>query len=210
MHEKMEAFVRQALERKVSREAIAAALRRARWRDEEIRTALGAYADDPEVGIPVPRRKASVSASEAFQYLTVFLCLTICALAAGSLGFNLIDSAIPDPRNPYDVWSPSSVRLALASIVVALPVYVFLTAASRKAVRADPVKRESPVRKWLTYLTLFVTGGVAIGDLITLIDGLFEGAPTVRFVLKTLTVLCIAGGIFAFYLRDLRRDERAS
>ncbi len=210
MHEKLEAFVRQALERKVSREAIAAALKRARWRDEEVRSALAAFADDHEVGIPVPRRKASLSASEAFHYLTAFLCLTIVAVAAGTLGFNGADAWFPDPREPYAAWSPSSVRLALASIVVALPVYLFLTAAARKAIRTDPVKRESPVRKWLTYLTLFLTGGVAIGDLITLIDGLFEGAPTARFVLKALIVLCIAGGIFAFYLRDLRKDERAA
>mgnify|MGYP001560468513 CR=1 FL=1 len=210
MAEDLQTFVRQALERKVSREDIASALKKARWRDEEIKAALAAYADDPEVGLPVPRRKASLSASEAFQYLTIFLCLTICALSTGNLLFNLINALVPDPLEPGVLWSPWEIRFAAASLVVALPVYVAMTLGVRNANRADPVRRESPVRRWLTYLTLFLTGGVAIGDLIGLLNSLFAGDLAARFVLKALVVLLIAGCIFAFYLRDLRRDERAS
>lgn len=214
MTEDLQSFVRQALERKVSREAIMAALKKARWRDEEIRAALGSYADDPDVGLPVPRRKASLSASEAFQYLTIFLCLTICAFSLGNMLFNLVDAWVPDPRQvtdpSYPTWSVWEVRLALASLAVALPVYVAMTLATRKAMRADPGMRSSPVRKWLTYLTLFLTGGVAIGDLIGLLNGVLAGDLAARFVCKALIVLCIAGGIFIFYLKDLRRDERPS
>jgi len=208
MTEDLQKFVRKALEKNVSRDKIAAALKQARWRDEEIKAALGSYADDHEVGLPVPRRKASLSASEAFQYLTIFLCLTIIAFASGNMLFNLVDAWVPDPQNPYSNWVPSEVRFALSALIVAMPVYVFMSYGAWKAMRTDPVKRESPVRKWLTYLTLFATGGVAIGDLIALINQLFEGDLATRFLCKSFIVLCIAGAIFLYYLRDLRRDER--
>ncbi|HTM68840.1 MAG TPA: DUF5671 domain-containing protein [Candidatus Binatia bacterium] len=209
MTEDLQRFVRKALEKNVSRDKIAAALKQARWRDEEIKTVLAAFADDPGVGLPVPRRKASLSASEAFQYLTIFLCLAICAFAGGNLLFNLVDAWVPDPQNPYLTWSRSEVRLAIASLIVALPVYLFMSYGAWQAARRDPLKRESPVRKWLTYLTLFATGGVAIGDLIALLDQFFSGDLATRFFCKALIVLLIAGKIFVLYLWDLRRDERA-
>lgn len=209
MTEDLQRFVRKALERGVPREKIASALKKGRWRDEEIKAALAAFGDDADVGLPVPRRKASLSASEAFQYLTIFLCLAICAFASGNLLFNLIDAWVPDPQNPYATWVASEARLAIASLIVAMPVYVFMSYGAWKAARTDPLKRESPVRKWLTYLTLFATGGVAIGDLIALLDRFFAGDLAARFFCKALVVLLIAGKIFVLYLWDLRRDERA-
>lgn len=208
MSDELRGFVRDALSRNVSREKITAALKKGRWRDEEIRAALDAYVDDAEAGAPVPRRKPSLSASEAFQYLTIFLCLYICAFAAGTLLFNLADAAFPNPAEPWQTWQPSSVRMAIASLVVAFPVYVWMTVSASQAMRADPAKRDSPVRKWLTYLTLFITGGVAIGDLITLLYNLLEGDLPLRFACKVLAVLILAGGIFLGYFRGLRNDER--
>jgi hypothetical protein len=66
------------------------------------------------------------------------------------------------------------------------------------------------VRRWLTYLTLFVAAVVLIVDLITLVDNVLGGEVTVRFVLKVLVAGLIAGTIFGYYLWDLRRDERLS
>jgi len=77
-----------------------------------------------------------------------------------------------------------------------------------RQVGRDPVKRASPVRKWLTYLTLFIAATVLIGDLITLVYNALGGELTTRFLLKVLTVAVIAGGTFGYYLWDLRQDER--
>jgi len=54
---------------------------------------------------------------------------------------------------------------------------------------------------------LFVAAGFLIGDLVTLIYSLLEGELSSRFVLKVLVVGAIAGAVFTYYLRDLRRDE---
>jgi uncharacterized protein (UPF0333 family) len=43
-----------------------------------------------------------------------------------------------------------------------------------------------------------------MGDLITFLAFFLRGDLTVRFVLKVLTVLVIAGGIFLYYLASLK------
>ena len=57
-------------------------------------------------------------------------------------------------------------------------------------------------------MTLFLAATVLIGDLITLVYNLLGGELSLRFVLKVLVVGTIAGAIFGYYLRDLRREEK--
>jgi hypothetical protein len=64
------------------------------------------------------------------------------------------------------------------------------------------------VRRWLTYLTLAIAVSVIIGDSTNLVYHLLGGEVTARFLLKALTIGSIAGAIFVYYLRDLRRDEK--
>jgi hypothetical protein len=72
-----------------------------------------------------------------------------------------------------------------------------------------PVKRSSSIRKWLTYMTLFVAAGVLIGDLASFVYNLLGGELTVRFVLKVCTIGTIGGTVFGYYLWDLRADEES-
>ena len=79
--------------------------------------------------------------------------------------------------------------------------------AHKNAVMRDPIKRASKIRRWLTYMTLFITAGFIIGDLIALVNNLLGGGLTWRFVLKVLTVAIIAGAVFGYYTWDLRHEE---
>ena len=56
-------------------------------------------------------------------------------------------------------------------------------------------------------MTLVIAAGALIGDTTTLVYNLLGGELTLRFVLKVLVVAFIAGGIFGYYLWDLRREE---
>jgi hypothetical protein len=78
-----------------------------------------------------------------------------------------------------------------------------------QALTTDPTKRASRPRKWLTYLTLFVAGVSLVGDTTALVYNLLGGELTIRFLLKAATIAIIAGGIFAFFLVDMRKEERA-
>ena len=90
------------------------------------------------------------------------------------------------------------------------PSFSICRGSTERAVRRDPTKRASKIRRWLTYLTLFVAAGILIGDAIALVNGVLGGELTIRFMLKVVTIAVIAGAIFGYYLRDLRRDEDAS
>ena len=71
----------------------------------------------------------------------------------------------------------------------------------------ESVVRESKIRKWLIYLTLFITALVIIGDLIFVVNTFLGGEITARFILKALSVIVVAGVIFWHYLDDVRREQ---
>jgi hypothetical protein len=74
---------------------------------------------------------------------------------------------------------------------------------------ADPTRRNSAVRRWLTYLTLTLAAFLVLGDLISLIDSLLSGELTTRFVLKSLIVGTIAGALFGYYFWTVKADDAA-
>ena len=63
------------------------------------------------------------------------------------------------------------------------------------------------MRRWLTYVTLFVAACTLIGDLASRVYSLL-GGELARFLLKVVVVGAIAGAIFWYYLSDLRTDEK--
>jgi membrane protein YqaA with SNARE-associated domain len=91
---------------------------------------------------------------------------------------------------------------------VALPTFLFTAGRVRRMLAAEPARRGSPTRKWLTWIALFVAVVFLVGDLVTLVYWALGGELTVRFLLKVAIVATIAGSIFGYYLADLRRDDR--
>ena len=133
-------------------------------------------------------------------------CIDIC----GKLVCQFIDLAFPDPSDTgagYAEYSRFAIRWSVASLIVAFPVFLYVSRLLRQAIRRDPSKRDSKVRKWLTYITLFVAAGVIIGDLTSLVFNFLGSELTVHFVLKVLAVGVMAGTIFGYYLWDLRQEE---
>jgi len=208
--QELERFVHEALLRGESKASIAKALSDAGWRGEQTRGVIDAYADVP-FAVPVPRPRASLSAREAFLYLVMFASLYFATWHLGSLLFDLINIAWPDAADPNYAWrsSDSSLRWSCAALIIAFPVFAFVSWFVGRDVARDPIKRLSPVRRWLTYLTLFVAAAVLIGDLTTLVFNLLGGELTTRFVLKVVVVGVLAGSVFGYYLQDLRREEGA-
>ncbi|MDA1184441.1 MAG: DUF5671 domain-containing protein [Acidobacteria bacterium] len=201
-------FVRDALTRELSRPQIEEALKQAGWNRKQVDGALATFAvvDFP---IPVPRPRPSLSAREAFMYLLLFTTLYIVAFNLGSLLFQFINRAFPDPASPLsEIQFRESIRFSVSSLIVTFPVFLYMSRLTSRATHVDPNKRASPVRRWLTYLTLFVAACVLIGDFTSLVYSLLGGELAVRFVLKVLTVGLIAGTVFGYYLSDLRLDER--
>lgn len=203
----LELFVREALSKGQSRQSILDALAAAGWSEQQTRGVLDDYAE-VDFPVPVPRPRASLSARDAFLYLVLFATLYYTAFHLGSLLFDLVNFAFPDPADgrDYDFFG-SSMRWSVASLLIAFPVFAFVARNVSREVERNPVKRLSPIRRWLTYLTLYLAAIALICDFTTLVYNLLGGEISVRFVLKVLVVAAIAGSIFGYYLRDLRREE---
>jgi hypothetical protein len=211
-------FTRRALEAGASREQIAGALKQAGWSDADIRAATGAFAEI-DFPTPVPKPRPYLSAQEVFTYALFFTAFYVCVYNLGALIFHFIELAYPDPAatngfmataaaNRHS-FTDDAMRGNIAALIVAFPLFLYLFQATNRAMARDPTKRASKPRKWLTYITLFIAASTLIGDLSALVYSLLGGEMTARFVLKVLTVAAIAGGAFAFFLLDIRKDERA-
>jgi hypothetical protein len=212
MESELHSFIKDSLDKGLAKDKIRDVLLQANWQAAEVDTALNHYADI-DYPIAVPKRKPYLSAREAFLYLLTFITLYISAYNFGALIYQFINKNFPDAVRQagyvYDATvNASAIRFSLASLIIAFPIYLWLSIALNKSAAKNPEARGSRVRKWLTYLTLFIAAGIIIGDLIALLNRLLEGDITTRFALKFITVLVIAGVIFYYYLTDLRKEEK--
>ncbi len=209
MNPDLQAFVREALARGIPRSAIADKLREAGWPPEEIEAGLAAWAE-VDFPLPVPRRRPYLSAREAFLYLVLFATLYTTAFNVGVVLFQLIDRWMPVLGRPNEnpAFAAELIRGATAGLVIAFPIFLMVSTNIGRAIRREPDKRGSKIRKWLTYVTLFIAAMVLIGDLTFLVSRLLAGEIVARVLLKVLVVFAIAGVVFSHYLGELRRDER--
>jgi hypothetical protein len=99
-------------------------------------------------------------------------------------------------------------RWSASSLIVAFPTFLLISFYIGRDLSRNPVKRLSPIRRWLTYLTLFAASCVLIGDVISLVYNTLGGELTSRLSLKVLTVGAISGTVFGHYLSGLRNEER--
>lgn len=201
-------FVNTALARGVPREQIEAALRQAGWTTAQTRAALASFAES-DFSIPVPRPRPYVDARDAFLYLVLFSTLYTSAYYLGSLLFDIINASFPDPADRAELMTHRriSIRWSISWLIVAFPVFLYMSRLVSRDLAADPNTRNSKVRRWLTYITLFIAAGALIGDVVTLVYNGLAGELTTRFLLKVLVVALIAGTAFWYYLTDIRRDE---
>ena len=206
MNAELYTFVKDSLESGLDRPSISQVLLQARWPEAEIKGALEAFAE-VDFPVPVPRPRPNLQAQEAFLYLVSFIALYTTAFFFGSLIFGFIEQAFPDALSYGRGPSRSSLSTPLAAVIVAFPLYLFFMWRISKSVAESPDRRQSPVRKWLTYLTLVVGAGILIGDVIALLASFLQGELSIRFALKGLTILAVTGSIFGYYLWDLRRGE---
>ena len=149
-------FVKEALMRGIPPAQVEDVLLRAGWSRPQVRSALAGYAA-LEFPLPVPRPRPYLSPRDAFLYLVLFSTLYVSAWNFGSLAFQIINRLFPDPAAvDRAVYFRDAMRWSVASLVAAFPVFLYLQWSIERALRLDPAKRASKVRRWLTYVTLFV------------------------------------------------------
>ena len=206
MNEELRQFIKESLEQGIDRESIRNVLLEAGWQQHDLRSAFAAFAEI-DFPVAVPRPRPNLHAREAFLYLVSFIALYAFAFSLGSILFSLTDHTFSDSLNRYGSYSSSARATAIAAVIVAFPLYLVLMRRLALSVATDPERRQSLVRRWLTYLTLVVGAAIILGDFIALLASLLTGDPTVNFFLKVTAVLLIVVPIFGYYLWDMRQAE---
>ena len=139
-----------------------------------------------------------------FLYLFCMICLYVSSISFINLVYAIISKYFGDVL--FDTGYSTSAKVAIASLVIFFPIYIWLSGTINKSIVSFPEAANLTIRKILYYFTLFVAGLVIAVDLVTLIFYFLDGEITVRFNLKVLTILFVGGIVFGYYLFDLRRD----
>lgn len=205
MSKELSTFVYDALNAGKSRAEISEVLVASGWAKSEVSHALAEWADISFTP-PVPRPHATASARDFFVYALTFGLLIFGAINLVILAFHVIDFLFEGATRS---WRVSGMRWAIAALIVSAPLYFWLALRDRRAVDRDPGQRRSIMRRWLIYVTLLITAIAFLGDAIAVIYALLQGDLTGQFMLKVLVVAAVAGGVFVYYLSDIRKDEEA-
>ena len=154
-------------------------------------------------------QKPRLSPKDFFLYVGLVVTLLVSSVSLLNLVFESINSIFPDRLDYYADPYSGAIRIAIASLFIIFPIYIFISWLIKKDAKMFPEKLSLGVRKWLIYLTLFIAGAAVIIDLIVLINTFLGGEITTRFILKVLSVIVIAGGVFSYYFYDLKdRSEK--
>lgn len=148
-----------------------------------------------------------ITAKDFFLHLGAVATFYASTIALIALLFEVINFAYPRVTDYYQYYSFPSISLQVATLIVAFPLFLFLSWLVQKSFESDPSLREASIRKWLAYITLFVAGAIVAGDLVTVIYMFLDGQElTMGFLLKVLALGVISAGIFIYYLREIRNQ----
>jgi len=147
---------------------------------------------------------SKTSAMDFFLNLGVIVTLYATVMSLVTLLFTTIDAAFPGVATVYQ-YVNSSISMPIAILVIAFPLLILLSWILEKGYKVEPEKRKMAIRKWLSYLTLFVAGGILAGDLVAVIYKFLDGQDlTTGFLLKALVVLLVSAFVFMHYIQDIR------
>jgi hypothetical protein len=144
---------------------------------------------------------------DVFLHLLAIVTLYASAVSFIALMFALINNWYPDALD-YSYGISDSIRWSASMLIVMFPVYLLVTWLINRDFAMHPERREIRVRKWLGYLTLFVSAITFIVDVVFLVYNLLGGEITIRFFLKVLVVLAVAAVIFLYYFFDLKKPHQ--
>jgi len=145
-----------------------------------------------------------VTPKDFFLWAGAMVALYGSVVSFITLVFSYINYAFPDELAYYSDPFSGGMRFQMATLIVLVPVTLLLMRLIRKDIAANHEKADLWVRRWALFLTVFIAGAAVIGDLVTLINYFLGGEITMRFVLKVIVLLLVAGGVFLHFLADLR------
>ncbi len=140
-------------------------------------------------------------------YVSTIALLVFLFAATNSLFPEDVITYYPDEMLGYNesVNISQNIRFAISVLFISFPLFLILGRVYRRFVLENSEIKDNKLRKWIIYLTLFVTGLTMAVDGIILINTFLSGETLgVNFLLKILSVFVITFTVFVFCLKDLK------
>lgn len=143
------------------------------------------------------------SAKDFFLHLGTMVALYSTAISLVNLLFTVINKAYPQIGAYY--YGSYSISFPVSMMIIMFPIFVLLMWLLERGYVKEPEKRNLGIKKWLTYITLFISGLITAGDLITVVYYFIDGQElTTGFLLKVLSVFAVSLAVFMYYITDIR------
>lgn len=149
--------------------------------------------------------ETKTSAKDFFINLGAIVALYTTIISLLNLLFTIVNNAYPQISNGTNYFSSSSISWPVATLIIFFPIYVLLMWLLEKGYILDPDKRYISIKRWLTYITLFVAGVALAIDLVTILYYFLDGKElTIAFLLKILFVFITTSLVFLYYISEIR------
>jgi hypothetical protein len=199
-------FVDEAKRNGLPDDALVPLLRQNGWSERRVYETLSAYYGTL-LGIRLPSRSGPAeNAQDAFLYLLNFITLAFWTTALGQIFYTLIERSFPDATAYMSGALIDRIAWQLATVIVAFPIFALINRLIERSLRRRPDLLDSPVRSWLTYIALVGAALVVLADGIWFVEAWLRGNLTIHFLLDSVVLLVIGGGVFCYYLVGLRRS----
>ena len=160
-------------------------------------------------------QKQKTSAKDFFLNFGAIIALYTVVVSLLNLIFTVINTVYPQITSNYYGNYSASISFPVSTLIIFFPVFILLMWLLAKPSPEDLVARSAeggfrerkwiPIRKWLTYITLFIAGLTLAGDLVTVLYYFIDGQElTTGFLLKIFSVLVIILMVFLYYISDIR------
>lgn len=159
--------------------------------------------------LPVEEKKSP--AFHLFLYLVSFLSLGF--VITGTIGnfFQMINKYLPDPVNSdqyYDYdFNQEFLKFAISALIVAAPIYFGVLYLINKKLDNGDIRPSSLVRKFVTYLAMFVFSAMSLGSLVSLVYNYLDGELTQKIFLKIVVFFGVSLFYLGFYFWEIRRTD---
>jgi membrane-associated phospholipid phosphatase len=120
-----------------------------------------------------PTNKPKISAKDLFINLGAFVALYTVVFSLINLLFTVINKAYPQVNAYYS--SSANISWPVSIIIIFFPILVLMYWLLEKQYVLEPDRQRYGVHKWLSYITLFLSGFGFAGDLVAVLYYFLNG-----------------------------------
>lgn len=144
-----------------------------------------------------------------FLCLGLLITLITSVVSLINLIFSTLDKQFPDVLNStyqygYSTYDYEGIRVALATLIIFFPIFIIVSYFWRKYIKGEMGRFDEIIKKWVTYIILFISAIVVAVDLVILVRYFVSGEITNRFIYKVLSAFFVAllvGGYYVLLLK---------